>query len=127
MTWPSASQVQSMTDTVEEFLLDTCVILSEEETEADDGEILKTYTEGSPIPCRWSPVTEKEEPRGTFTISDTEWKLTVPGDTVVSYLDMVRLTHKMDVALETPLEAQVSGDPQVVLGALQINLRKVKS
>lgn len=121
--WPTGQEFDDLAATVEEFFMDTCKILTHAETQGHDGELTSSYTPGVAISCRWSPIRSAESSAGSVIFSDSQWKLILPMGTVIDHLDRVELTHRMGEELPDPVEAGVDGDPQTIVGAIQVNLK----
>jgi hypothetical protein len=121
--WPTNQEFEDLSATVEEFFMDTCKIRTHSETQGHDGELTSSYTTGSAIPCRWSPVRSAESSAGSVVFSESQWKLTLPKGTAIDHLDHVELTHRMGKELSTHIDAGVDGDFQTIVGAIQVNLK----
>ena len=110
--WPTDQEFEDLTATVEEFFMDTCKIMIHSETQGPDGELTLSYTAGSAIPCRWSPIRSAESSAGSVVFSESQWKLTLPRGTTIDHLDHVELTHRMGEELSNHIETGVDGDPR---------------
>ena len=126
-TWPSTVELQGLQDTVESWFYDRCVIVKNTLTEADDGELIVSNGTSTSTACRWTSVSASENVRGPLILSSSAWRLVVPKSASLGHQDRVRLTHKMGMELVVPIETQVDGNPQHVVGALQANLKAIET
>jgi hypothetical protein len=127
MMMSECDSIVGFTEAVELSMRDRCKILTPTETLENDGEVIKSYAQSTSTPCRWTAVSSSESSRDTYILVTGVWKIVLPLGTQVTYESRVLLTHKLGVELNDPIEAQVDGDPQVIIGALQCNLKAIKT
>jgi hypothetical protein len=124
--FPQPGELEAMSAEVPLPWTDRCIILTYGESSDVDGAPLTVFSEGDEIACIWEPtVKASETPGERFTVTTTEWKVTVPDDTLVTRQDMVKLTRRLGKTLPQPHVGSVYGDPEPDIGTLTITVREV--
>jgi hypothetical protein len=125
--FPQPGELETMATFVPTPWLDRCIILTYGESQDVDGAPLVVYSEGDEIPCVWEPSTKAatEQAKAEYTISTSEWKLTIAADVIVTRRDMVKLTARFGNVLLEPVIGAVFGDPVPDIGCQEITVREV--
>jgi hypothetical protein len=125
--FPQPGELEQMAATVAPPWTDRCIILTYGESVDVDGAPLTVYSEGDEIPCVWEPSTRAtgEDVKDRYTVSTSEWKVTVAADVEVTRRDMVKLTARFGSVLPVPPVGAVYGDPVPDIGCQQVIVREV--
>jgi hypothetical protein len=96
---------------VAQSMVDICVIHTREETQSASGEVLPTYVDSDPTPCRYYALRSRFTAGPEFILVDIDARCVLPAGTAVSSRDLITITHRLGALLATPLQYDVHGDP----------------
>jgi hypothetical protein len=101
-----------MIDAVEKTFFDTCTIDSFSESIAGSGDLIKTYTPGSVIPCGVSVKGGAKKVDGVLVIYDNQMNVRVGLDRVVKNTDKITIKTRNGVNV-TPIQYEIQN---IVIG-----------
>lgn len=119
----STDELTRLQQAQENGMMDTCVISRYSAGQIDAyGMPHALWTDGAPTACGLNPSAHREVMDGTQVVL-TDAVLRLPIATLISALDRITLTHRFGVALGTPLDFVVLGEPMRGPSGLRVNLR----
>jgi len=123
----TTAELAGMQGTAQESMMDTCVIQAWSGEEADDyGQLVETWTDGSPVACGFNPRGGREVPGPSSEPLLTDATVRLPLGTAVDRRDRVTVTHRFGAALAVPLVFDVVQEPRRGPSGLQLDLRRAE-
>jgi hypothetical protein len=120
----TTAELNSLSDTQESAMQDTCNLITYSGSYNEFGELEQVWTTTSGIACGVKMVGGVEEYRGQFIKLDIDAVIRLPIDTEITELDRVEVTKRFGVDVDDMLY-EVVGFPKRGSSGLQVDCKKV--
>lgn len=121
----SESELEAITATVEDSMLDLCTIDAYTEEAGELNEPLVTYVSGRPTACRYRATTGVSRPGSGYELAGIDGVLHLPLDTVITNRDRVTITRRFGQRLTSVHTYDVVGDPSPGIASLEVKLQEM--